>query len=140
MKFGDPELETVFERAIKPVIEDCGYKPIRIEQVQDSRIITEEILRYIRLSDIIVADLTYQKPTCYYEVGYAHALDKELVLTIRKGDDIQLDLGGNRFIVWQTANDLKEKLHLRIKAIKEKQQMHLAKLKSPFFQDDENLE
>ncbi len=140
MKFGDIELDSVFDLAIKPVIEDYGYQPIRIEQVQDSRIITEQILRYIRLSDIVVADLTYQKPNCYYEVGYAHALDKELVLTIRKGDDIQLDLAGNRFIIWQTANDLKEKLHLRFKTIKERQQMQLTKFKSPFLEDDETTE
>lgn len=140
MKFGNAELDSVFELAIKPVIEQCGYQPIRIEQVQDSRIITEEILRYIRLSDMVVADLTYQQPDSYYLVGYAQGLDKELVLTIRKGDDIQIDLSGNRFMVWQTANDLKGKLYRRINEIKEKQQMQLSKFKSPFVQENENLE
>jgi hypothetical protein len=64
-----------------------------------------------------LSDLTGERPNCYYEVGYAQALQKEIILTIQKGSSVHFDLSSYRFIEWETENELKQKLRTRFKAI-----------------------
>nr|MDQ3818355.1 TIR domain-containing protein [Acidobacteriota bacterium] len=84
MKFGDDRLDSAYEVVIKPALEEFRYSVIRIDEVQDSGTITEQILKQISNSEIVFADLTGERPNCYYEAGYAHALQKEIILTVRK--------------------------------------------------------
>ncbi len=39
-----------------------------------------ETLSIIRSVDLIIADLSYERPSCYYEVGFAHGLGKPVEL------------------------------------------------------------
>ena len=40
----------------------------------------------VTIDGVVLADLTGERPNCYFEAGYAHALGKQLILTIRKGE------------------------------------------------------
>lgn len=62
----------------------------------------------------MLADLSGERPNCYYETGYAHALKKDMVLTIREEDRIHFDLSHYRFIVWDTESNLRRKLRRRL--------------------------
>lgn len=132
MKFGDKMLDYAYEVAIKPVIEEFVYKPVRVDKIQDSGKVTDQILKHIERSDIVLADLTGERPNCYYEAGYADASQKELILTIRKDSKVHFDLAGNRFIKWESEAQLKEALRERFKYIQEKQAIIHSKFKSPF--------
>jgi nucleoside 2-deoxyribosyltransferase len=120
MKFGDEKLDSTYNFAIKPVIEEFGYQPLRIDQVENSGKINDQILEEIAKSEVILADLTDEKPNCYFEVGIALALEKNIILTINKISKKHFDLESHRFIEWETDYELKEKLLNRFKAIKEK--------------------
>src|SRR2546423_2897995 len=102
MKFGDKHLDSAYQGVIKPIIESFGLKAVRIDEVQDSGKITDQVLESIAASRYVLADLSCARPNCYYETGFAHAIGKELILTIQKGDDIHFDLAGYRFIQWET--------------------------------------
>ena len=82
MKFGDDALDSAYEGVIKPIVASFHMKCLRIDEVQNSGKITDQILEAIAESKYIIADLTGERPNCYYESGFAHALGKELVLTI----------------------------------------------------------
>ncbi len=117
MRFGDRTLDSAYAGVIKPVIERYDYRALRIDEIQDSGRITDQILHEIARSEITLCDLSGERPNCYYEAGFAHALGRELILTIRSGDPIHFDLAGYRFIVWDTEQQLREQLDRRIAAM-----------------------
>ena len=113
MKFGDKELDSAYEGVIKPVVEEYNLKAIRIDEIQDSGKITDQVLEQIAISKYVLADLSGQRPNCYYESGFAHALGKEIIFTIRAADTIHFDLAGYRFIQWATEAELRRELRKR---------------------------
>lgn len=120
MKFGDKVLDSAYEGAIKPIVKKFKYRTLRIDEIQDSGRITNQILEEIAQSAVVLADLTGERPNCYYEAGFAHAIGKEIVFTIKKGAIIHFDLAGHRFIEWDTEEELRKELLKRFKAIQKR--------------------
>jgi hypothetical protein len=117
MKFGDKHLDSAYEGVIKPLIKEFGYTPLRIDEVQDSGKITDQVLEAIATSRYVLADLSGERPNCYYESGFSHALGKEIIFTIRKSDPIHFDLAGYRFIQWDTEAELRARLRERMASL-----------------------
>jgi nucleoside 2-deoxyribosyltransferase len=122
MKFGDDELDSAYEGVMKPIIEEFGLRAVRIDEIQDSGKITDQILEYIASSKYVLADLTGERPNCYYECGFAHALGKELIFTIKGNQGVHFDLAGYRFITWNTEADLRRKLRQRLNNLEQADQ------------------
>lgn len=114
MKFGDRILDSAYVGAIKPVFKKFKYDVVRIDEIQDSGKITDQILEEIAQSELVIADLTDARPNCYYEAGFGHAIGKEMIFTIKKGSSIHFDLAGYRFIEWETEEDLRQSLKQRL--------------------------
>lgn len=117
MKFDDSDLDDAYELAIRPAIEAAGLKSIRVDKISVDGTITDEIINSIQRCMVVVADLTGERPNCYYEVGFAHASGRPVVLTIRKGEKIHFDLVTRQFLIWDTKRKLKAELEDRIKRI-----------------------
>lgn len=120
MKFDDQELDSAYEGVIEPVLREYGLESIRVDKLHDSGKINDQIIEYIATSKYILADLTGERPNCYYEAGFAHALGKELIFTIKQNEKIHFDLSGNRFIQWTTESDFRSKLKERLNFLTEK--------------------
>jgi hypothetical protein len=114
MKFRDRVLDSAYVGAIRPVFKRFKYDVLRIDEIQDSGKITDQILEEIARSELVIADLTDERPNCYYEAGFAHAIGKEIIFTIKKGSSIHFDLAGYRFIEWETEEDLRQLLKQRL--------------------------
>jgi hypothetical protein len=121
MKLDDEQLDSAYEGVIKPVGEKFGYKVLRVDEIQDGGNITQQILESISVSEIILAELSEERPNCYYEAGFAHALGKEIIFSIRKDDDIHFDLAGYRFITWRTEAEFRHKLKERLSSYSSKE-------------------
>lgn len=119
MKFGDSLLDSAYVGVIKPVLEEFNLRPLRIDEVQNSGKITDQALEGLAASRFVLADLSGGRPNCYYETGFAHAIGKEMVLTIRREDAIHFDLAGYRFIQWSTEAELRTQLRLRFTKLTE---------------------
>ena len=119
MKFGDSELDSAYEGVIKPVFAEFKINVIRVDEIQNSGKISDQILQSIASSRFIFSELTGERPNCYYETGFAHALGKEIILSIHSKSKIHFDLAGHRFIEWHTENDLRKQLRVRIKSLLE---------------------
>lgn len=90
MWFGH-EMEEVFEKAIKPAIEYTEegqttprFQAIKIDQIQHTNDINDEIIAEIRKSRFMVCDLTGYRGGVYFEAGFAYGLGIEVIYTCRK--------------------------------------------------------
>ena len=117
MKFGDEVLDSAYEGAYRAVAEEFGLSCLRIDEVQDSGKISDQILEGIAESKYVLCDLTGERPNCYYETGFAHALGKEVVLLANKKEKIHFDLQDHRFIQWATEEELRRKLRERLSSL-----------------------
>lgn len=119
MKFNDKKLDSAYEGVIKPTFEKYGIKVVRVDELQDSGKISDQILELISSSKYVFSDLTGSRPNCYYETGFAHAIGKDIILSSHVEEKIHFDLAGYRFIVWETESELRRKLDERIKSMLE---------------------
>ena len=81
-----------YRQAIIDAISETGYTHSIIDEKEYNGQIVPEILYEIRTSDFVIADLTGNRGGVYYEAGYALALDKELIITIKDTGKQEKDL------------------------------------------------
>ena len=112
----------VWEEGIKPGIEDARYLPVRIGRQEHNNKICDEIIAEIKRSRFVVADSTQgdheARGGVYYEAGFAHGLDIPVMVTCRKDtlDKLHFDTRQYNHIVWETPEELRQKLRVRISA------------------------
>ena len=95
MQLGNKNLDKVFDEAIVPAVRECGFQEERSDISTQGDLIPKEIFQQLEEAEIIIADLTNERPNCYFEVGYAMGLKKNsrLFLTARNDHNIG---GSNR--------------------------------------------
>jgi len=105
----------------EPILDDihstfqrtCEIYNLRAKRVDDDfdfQQINLKVLNDIKLSEFIIADLTFGRPNCYYEIGYAHALNKKVILTAYKETEIHFDISPFPVIRYNSMSELEKKL------------------------------
>ena len=69
-----------YEEIFKPAIEEAKLDPYRVDQDPKASIPIDEIERGIREAQICLAEITHDNPNVWFELGYAIACGKEVVL------------------------------------------------------------
>ncbi len=112
----DKKFDDTYKLGIKVAADDAGGYCERVdEQIFDERML-DRIYNQINKADVIVADLTDRNPNVFYEVGYAHALEKRVILLTQSADDIPFDLKHHYHIVYNgSIVKLKDELGKRLK-------------------------
>jgi hypothetical protein len=100
----DERRNLVYEQVIKPALSqhpDIYFDTIRADEKATAGKITDEISTDIQDADLIVAEITKDNLNVYYEIGYAHAFGKPVILLVQKREgrqpDIPFDLRGIRY-------------------------------------------
>lgn len=108
----DEVLLPFYKNAIAPAIESTGYRPYRVDAKPHLERIDAKIIAEIKDSRFIVADVTQQKAGVYYEAGFAHGLGIPVIWCVKHDDleNVHFDTRQYNHIIWQTEDELKEKL------------------------------
>jgi nucleoside 2-deoxyribosyltransferase len=109
-------VKDAWTEAIKPALKETGYKPVRIDLVQHNDKIDDRIIAEIRKSGLLIADFTGNRGGVYFEAGLAMGLGIPVIWTCQKYalKEVHFDTRQYNHIVWETPEELKEKLKKRI--------------------------
>lgn len=101
MPFEEP-FNTLYQDVIQTVAKDLEFKVIRVDEIYAPGIILEDIRRQIDEAHVIVAEISTNNPNVFYELGYAHALRKPVVLLARRSPEKKLpfDISAYRVIFY----------------------------------------
>jgi hypothetical protein len=102
---------------IKEVCKQFGIIAERADDIEHSDKITDVILDKIKTSEFIIADLSGEKPNVYYEIGYAHALNKRPILYRNLDSNLHFDLAGHNVPSYRNHTELKRLLKRRFEAL-----------------------
>ncbi|MCK5660022.1 MAG: hypothetical protein KAH86_01585 [Methanosarcinales archaeon] len=97
----DSKFDDIYKYGIKGAAEDVGAYAERVDEQIYSDGILERIFNQISKADVIVADMSDRNSNVFYEVGYAHALGKNVLLLTQKADDIPFDLRNKAHTVYE---------------------------------------
>ena len=119
----DDSMNDAWHCGFAPAIEHAGYMPVRIDQQEFVSRIDDEIIAEIRKARFVVADFTQgvtgARGGVYYEAGFAQGLNIPVFFTCRENaiDELHFDIRQYNHIVWQTLDDLRNRLTYRIVAV-----------------------
>jgi nucleoside 2-deoxyribosyltransferase len=109
----DPS-NTLVHETLKQTFASFDIRAERADDIDHDGKITELILTRIRESEFLIADLTGERPSVYYEIGYAHALRKRVMIYRREGTPVHFDLSVHNAPAYVDEADLKKQLTRRL--------------------------
>ena len=132
-KFGGQDEQRILKEfddrftAIEEILSDLGCYAIRIDKEAPLEGLVDRIKEEIRRANFVLADLTDERPSCYFEVGYAEALKVPVIYTASKqsvlapGTETRIHFDIHKNINWFTNHDeLKEKIRTSFEKNKER--------------------
>jgi putative methionine-R-sulfoxide reductase with GAF domain len=113
----DESFRDIYELGIKDIANAVPIRCERVDEIEFNNSILEQIYKGISAADLVLADMTGRNANVFYEVGYAHALHKDVVLLTQHVEDIPFDLKSHNHIVYGGhIHRLREQLAKRLQA------------------------
>jgi len=124
------DVDEIYDKAIRAALCTLRITPIRVDRVEHNEDIDDKIFQVLDSADFCIADLTYARPSVYYEAGYAFSSGKPVIYLARsdhikaRQDDIygnlrvHFDLQMKNIILWTRPSDaLRKRLTRRIRQV-----------------------
>lgn len=114
---GYEDVDEVYDKCVRPVLRDFRVTPLRVDRLEHNEEINTKIIALLDDADFAIADLTYARPSVYYEAGYAAGMDKPVIYIVRrdhlseKANDpsgllrVHFDLKMKNTIAWAAPDD-----------------------------------
>lgn len=116
--------DELYEEVIRPTCEKYGFECIRADEIYTNGQIIEDVLSSIRNANLVIADITPDNPNVFYELGYAHGINKPAILLCdRQREKLPFDISGTRAIFYDNSISRKTK-------VEEALLKHLANIKA----------
>lgn len=135
--FGKQDVDQYYKEIILKTLSELQITPLRVDKINHNDNIDQKIINLINKADFGITDLSYARPSVYYEAGYLEGQKKPVIYTSRSDhfvpqlDDIygnfriHFDLITKNIIDWDssgnlTNNKLKSRIRLIVKPIIQK--------------------
>lgn len=128
--FDKSDVDNIYKNVIVPVLKKYSIKSLRVDKIEHNDDIDDKIFALLNESDFCLADLTYARPSVYYEAGYAFGSSRSVIYTARKDHfkpkindpdgllRIHFDLQMKNIIPWSLDDKtFKKKLDNRIRKV-----------------------
>ena len=102
MQFSSPYNE-VYSDVIKAVCDDEEIRVTCIDEQSGPGLIIEDISRAIQEAKLVIADISPVNANVFYEVGFAHALNKPTILLAEKGTKLPFDVSSFRTLFYENS-------------------------------------
>jgi hypothetical protein len=112
----DKSFDDIYKLGIKATCDEAGAYSERVDEQQYDGSILERVYNQISKADLLIADMTGRNPNVFYEVGYAHALGKRVILLTQRSEDIPFDLKHYPHLIYGgSVSNLKDQLYSKVK-------------------------
>ena len=111
-----------YKDVIKPAVESCGLDAYRVDEDYNAEIPISTIEKKIEESSLVIAEITTDNPNVWFELGYAFACNKTVILLCAdKRKKFPFDISHRSIIIYGTRSisdfeDLKIRLCNSIKS------------------------
>ncbi len=110
------EFNDIYEVGIKAACKDAGAYCVRVDEQYFDEMILERVYNQIAKADVVVAEMTGSNPNVFYEVGYAHGLNKRVILLVQDAKSLPFDIKPFPHVVYGgRIAELKSQLEARIR-------------------------
>ena len=125
--FDNGEFDHRYDDVLVPAIEAAKLEPYRVDRDPSAVVPIDTIEDNIRIADICLADISEKNPNVWYEVGYALASGKEVVLICKEGSEFPFDVRHRSIIRYTTGSkrnlaklqtDISAQLQVRVQKAK----------------------
>jgi len=118
----NPEFNDVWKGGILRAAKAESFVPIRVDMINRSTNITEDIVESIAKCRLAIVDVTGNNPNVMFELGYAMAKDKQNIIISQSVDYLPFDIRNIRTIVysntWNGIEELRGKIQEFLKEFK----------------------
>jgi hypothetical protein len=117
----DPSLEDAYD-TFKSACEAFKFQAFKVDEHIDptQKRIVPEIVDCIGQAAFVIADVSEPKANVYYELGWAQALGKPVIVTAKEGTPLPFDIFDVPTIYWNSQKSLREALRAKIQGIAQK--------------------
>lgn len=117
MRIGDKETDLLYQRVLKPTISRVDLVPRRIDHIMHNGRIDQRIQTELSSCHVMLCDLTFARPSVYWEAGFGEGRGIPVVYTCRsdhfraRHDDefgnfrVHFDLHTQKIIPWTSTKD-----------------------------------
>ncbi len=82
MAFGKEDTEKLYDNLMLPVLNKLNIRPVIINRQESNDDLNLQIMEELEKCDFAIADLTYARPSVYFEAGFAQRA-VEVIYTVR---------------------------------------------------------
>jgi nucleoside 2-deoxyribosyltransferase len=123
--FDKDKFDKRYKDVFEPAIIAAGLEPYRVDRDPSVRIPIEQIEEGIKNSKLCFADITSDNPNVWYELGFAFASDKDVVMVTEERQKFPFDIQHKHVINYKTSSksdfeELENNISTKLKAFLQK--------------------
>ncbi len=144
--FDNGDFDKRFEDILVPAIVAAGMEPYRVDRDLGAVIPVETLHQEIKSAVVCVADITTRNPNVMYELGYAIAADKDvIIISGPSGEKYPFDIQHRGILPYQVGSSsdfkrLEEALTAKLKSTLDRQRKTTAITTAPLVRSSHGLQ